>query len=209
MTELRDGFFYHPDGESPELSMHRLLSGEHNPAFDDLFSTTIQEADSEIREVERDRKKLLSQLVDLRKKLLSLRANRDEIEQAVQTFEETGEIAPVLIPTCDAMVAQEQAALRNADAPIKATEIDDAKAALVETLPDGWDVAETAADDEFVYVTVKRQRTIVAAERPSSDETRARIIERVQQAFECYGSDFLNRVRPLRPLTVSANPRAP
>jgi len=106
------------------------------------------------------------------------------------------------------MVAQEQAALRNADAPIKATEIDDAKAALVKTLPEGWDCAETTADDEFVYVTVKRQRTIVAAERPSSDETRARIVERVQQAFESYGRDFLNRVRPLRPMIVSANPRA-
>lgn len=209
MTELRDGFFYHPDGESPEQQMQRLLTGEHNPAFDDLFSTTIQEADSEIREAERDRKKLLSQLVNLRNKLLSLRANRDEIELAVQAFEETGEIAPVLVPACDAVTAKEQTALRKADAPIKAIEIDDAKVALTATLPDGWDVAETAADDEFVYITVKRQRTIVADERPSSDETRARIIERVQQAFQSYGRDFLNRVRPLRPVTVSTNPRAP
>lgn len=208
MTELRDGFFYHPDGNSPEQQMQRLLSGDHNPAFDSLFSTTIQEADREIKEAERDRKKLLSQLIDLRNKLLSLRANRDEIEQAVLTFQETGEIAPVLVPACDEMVAKEQAALRKADAPIKASEIDDAKAALAETLPEGWNVADTTADDEFVYVTVKRQRTIVAAERPSSDETRARIIERVQQAFETYGRDFLNRVRPPRAGKALANPRA-
>lgn len=208
MTELRDGFFYHPDGESPEQQIQRLLAGEHNPAFDDLFSTTIQEADSEIREAERARKKLLSQLVDLRNKLLSLRANRDEINQAVQTFEETGEIAPVLVPACDAMVAKEQTALRKADAPIKAAEIDDAKATLTANLPDGWDVAETAADDEFVYLTVKCRRAVVAPERPSNDETRARIIERVQQAFESYGRDFLNRVRPLRPVTVRPSPRA-
>ncbi len=50
MTELRDGFFYHPDGNSPEQQMQRLLSSDRTPAFDSLFSTTIQEADREIKE---------------------------------------------------------------------------------------------------------------------------------------------------------------
>lgn len=208
MSEIRDGFFYHPDGETPEQQLQRLLAGEHNPAFDDLFSTTIQEADSEIRKAERDRKKLLSQLVDLRSKLLSLRTQRDEIKQAVQTFDETGEIAPVLFPACEAMAAKEQAALRAADAPTKATEIADAKAALTDKLPDGWAVTETTADDEFVYVTVKCSRAVLAPERPSREETRVRIVERVRQAFEVYRLDFINRIRPLRPLTVVPSPRA-
>lgn len=208
MTEIRDGFFHHPDGNAPEKQMQRLLAGEHNTAFDGLFSTTISEVDGDIKEAELLRQKLLSQLVDLRKKLLSLRANRDEIKQAVQTFEDTGEIAPVLIPACDAMVAKEQAALRKADAPIKATEIDDAKSDLAEKLPDDWDISETTADDEFVYVTIKRRRAVVAAERPSSDETRSQIIERVRQAFETYRADFLDRARPLRLMAVPANPRA-
>ena len=43
MTELRDGFFYHPDGETPEQQMQRLLAGEHNPAFDDLFSAVARQ----------------------------------------------------------------------------------------------------------------------------------------------------------------------
>ncbi|SLN66760.1 hypothetical protein PEL8287_03705 [Roseovarius litorisediminis] len=208
MGEIRDGFFYHPDGESPEQQIQRLLTGEHNPAFDDLFSTTIQEADSEIREAERDRKKLLSQLVALRNKLLSLRANRDEIKQAVQTFDETGEIAPVLVPACEAMAAKEQAALRAADTPTKADEIAKAKAALAAKLPDGWAVDETKADDEFVYVTLKCRRAVVAPERPSREETRTRIIERVREAFETYRLDFSNRIRPLRPVTVRPSPRA-
>jgi len=208
MTEIRDGFFQHPSGNAPNDQMERLLNGEHNPAFDDLFSTTISEVDGDIREVERARKKLLSQLVNLRKTLLSLRANRDEIKQAVQTFEETGEIAPVLLPACNAMVAKEQAALRKADAPLKVTEIDSAKTALTKELPDEWDVADATADDEFVYVTVKRRRTSAAAERPSSDESRVRIIERVQQAFETYGRDFLDRAQPLPLMAIPANPRA-
>ncbi len=208
MTELRDGFFYHPDGETPEQQLQRLLAGEHNPAFDDLFSTTISEVDGEIEAAERIRQKLLSQLVTLRSKLLSLRVQRDEITQAVQTFDETGEIAPVLFPACEVMAAKEQAALRVADAPTKDAEIEKAKATLTDKLPGDWVVTETTADDEFVYLTVKCRRAVVAPERPSNDETRARIIERVQQAFESYGRDFLNRVRPLRPVTVRPSPRA-
>ena len=133
---------------------------------------------------------------------------RDEITQAVQTFDETGEIAPVLFPACEVMAAKEQAALRVADAPTKDAEIEKAKATLTDKLPGDWVVTETTADDEFVYLTVKCRRAVVAPERPSNDETRARIIERVQQAFESYGRDFLNRVRPLRPVTVRPSPRA-
>lgn len=208
MSEIRDGFFYSPDGMAPADQMQRLLAGEHNPAFDDLFSTTISEVGDEITEVEGARKKLLAQLVTLRKKLLRLRAQRDEIKQAVQTFAETGEIAPVLIPACEALVAKEQAALRAADAPTKDAEIATAKAALTEKLPDGWSVLETTADDEFVYVTVRCKRAVVAPERPDREETRTRIVDRVRQAFESYARDFMNRPQPLHLPWGSVRPRA-
>ena len=208
MSELRDGFFYPHDSMTPLAQMERLLAGEHNPAYDDLFSTTVSEVDGEIREVEAHRKKLLSQLVSLRKKLLSLRAHRAEITQAVQTFTETGEIAPVLIPACEAIVAKEQAARSAADAPTKEAEIATAKTILTEKLPDGWTVTETTADDEFVYVTIKCKRTVAAPARPEREETRARIIDRVRQAFETYRLDFMNRPQPIRLSAVPANPRA-
>jgi hypothetical protein len=208
MSEIRDGFFHHPHGNAPATQLQRLLNGEHNTAYDSLFSTTISEVDGGIREAELLRQQLLSQLLDLRKKLLSLREHKNEIEEAVQSFEETGEIAPVLIPACDAMVAKEQADLRKTDVPKKATEIHNAKADLKKKLPDEWGVVETNADDEFVYITIKRRRAVVAAERPSNDETRARIIGRVQKAFETYGRDFSSRARPLRLMAVPANPRA-
>lgn len=208
MSELRDGFFYPHDSMTPLAQMERLLAGEHNPAYDDLFSTTVSEVDGEIREVEAHRKKLLSQLVSLRKKLLSLRAHRAEITQAVQTFTETGEIAPVLIPACEAIVAKEQAARSAADARTKEAEIATAKTILTEKLPDGWTVTETTADDEFVYVTVRCKRTVAAPARSEREETRARIIDRVRQAFETYRLDFMNRPQPIRLSAVPANPRA-
>lgn len=204
MAEQRDGFLYHPDGNNPTAELERLLAGEHNPAFDNIFSTTISEVDDEITSAEQARRKLLEQLVNLRRKLRALHSHRKQVAQAVEKFEATGAIDPVLIPACEKLIAKEQAAFRAADAEVKANEIEDAKASLTASLPDGWDIAETTADDEFVYVTIKRRRAVVAAERPS----RARVVEKVQKAFETYRLDFLNRVRPLRMTAVAASPRA-
>jgi len=208
MSEIRDGFFYNPYGMAPAEQVRRLIVGEHNLAFDDLFSITVSEVADEIKDVESTRKKLLQQLSTLRKKLLRLRAQRDEIKQAVQTFAETGEIDPVLIPACQAMAAREQAALRAEDVPTKDAEIATAKAALTEKLPDGWSVMETTADDEFVYVTVRCKRAVVAPERLDREETRTRMVDRVREAFENYARDFMNRPQPLRLSAVPANPRA-
>ena len=86
MTELRDGFLFHPFGEDPAKQLERLLAGEHNPAFDDLFSTTQQEVQDALTTAEKEREKLLGQLKRLRRKMLDLRAKREDIEDAVQAF---------------------------------------------------------------------------------------------------------------------------
>lgn len=204
MTELRDGFFYHPDGNSPTAQLERLLAGEHNLAFDGLFSTTFSEVNAEIASAEQMRRKLLEQLVALRKKLRDLHSHKQQVTQAVKKFETTGEIDPVLIPACESLIAKEQAAFRTADADVKADEVKDAKTTLAETLPQGWEIAGTRADDEFVYVTIKRPRAVAAAERPS----REKIVEKVRKAFETYRLDFLNRVRPIPMTAAPASPRA-
>lgn len=202
---IRDGFLYHPFGQDPITQIERLLAGEHNPVFDDLFSTTVQEVDDALARAERDREKLLRQLRTLRRKMLDLRSRRDEITDAVQGFKETGEIAPVLYPACEKLVTRERAALREADAKNKEQEIEDAQRSL--KLPKGWDVAKTKADDEFVYVTIRRRRENVV-EPPSTDETRERIVEKVRQAFDQFREDFINRVKPPLFWAQTGNPRA-
>lgn len=208
MAKPLDGFFFHPDGGSPEAQLTRLIAGEYNPNFDSPFSTTFDEINDEIKAAEAKRSKLLARLVTLREKLLSLRPHKQQVTHAVERFEATGEIDPVLIPACKALTEKEQAALRKDDEPIKQAEIKNAKETLTASLPEGWDVTETTADDEFVYVTMKRRREVFAAERPSRETTREGIVEQVKQAFEAYRRDFLNRTRPLRLVTVTASPRA-
>ncbi len=208
MTDVRDGFLYHPDGETSKAQMARILSGEHNPAFDDPFSTTIREVDDEIEAAERNRKKLLEQLANLRRKMLSLRSRRGEIKEAVEQFETTGEIADVLIPACRSLLADERRALVEEDAPTKADEIETATADLSTAIGDDWDVVETNADDEFVYITVKRARTNPAPARPSAEDMKDRIVAKVRAVFEAYHQDFIGRTR-LSPITMApVNPRA-
>lgn len=208
MTDIRDGFLYHPDGESPKAQMARLLSGEHNPVFDDPFSTTIQEVDDEIRAAERDRKKLLEQLTNLRRKMVDLRAHRTEVAEAVEQFENTGEIADVLIPSCRALLADERRALAEEDAPTKADEIESASGDLTAAIGDDWDVVEANADDEYVYITVRRERRVPAPSRPSTEDIKDRIVEKVKAVFEAYRQDFIGRTR-LSPITMApVNPRA-
>lgn len=59
MTELRDGFLYHPDDSG---QLERLLAGEHNTAFDDPFRVAVHEAVQELRDEEEKERKALERL---------------------------------------------------------------------------------------------------------------------------------------------------
>jgi hypothetical protein len=208
-TGPRDGFLYHPDGDSPTAQLKRLLAGEHNPGFDDLFSATIDEADTAIREAEKERKDLLERLLNTRRKIQERKAHRAKVEQAIQHFRKTGEADDVLIPECRKLIAEERKADAKADAEAKADEKKAATADLAKQIGDGWHIDESRVDDEFVYITVKRHRTAVAPDRPSNDEIKVKVRERVWHAFDAYRFDFKDRVRAPRFMTTPASPRAP
>ncbi len=205
MTELRDGFLYHPDDSG---QLERLLAGEHNTAFDDPFRVAVHEAVQELRDEEEKERKALERLSLIRAKIARLKAHKEKVEIAVQHFEETGEVEDILLPACRELIANERRSYNEADAPTKAAEIKNANDDLTGHLGDDWEIACSKADDEFVYVTIKRRRIVAASARPSTDEIAARVIERVKTAFETYRADFLDRARPLRLMAVPANPRA-
>lgn len=205
MTELRDGFLYHPDDKG---ELERLLAGEHNTAFDDPFRVAVHEAEQELRDEEEKERKALERLSLIRAKIARLKAHKEKVAVAVQHFEETGKVEEILLPACRELIANERRSYNEADAPTKAAEIKNANDELTDHLGDDWQIAGAKVDDEFVYVTIKRRRIVAAPARPSTDEIAARVIERVKLAFETYRADFLDRARPLRLMAVPANPRA-
>lgn len=187
MTELRDGFLYHPDGSNPLAQLRRLLDDKHNLALDDLFSTTQREARQAIRKAKEKHYRTKNQLAilkarvdELEKEITSAEAREAEVVEAIQKFESTGEISDVLYPECDALFSSERKDFDGADAPVKASEVDAATEALAGKLGRGWDVEEAHADEEFVYVTVKRRRkTAPSTPRP----TRETVVARVQTSI--------------------------
>lgn len=214
MTDLRDGFLYHPEGSSPTDQLKRLIKGVPNLAFDDIFATTKREAADATQKARSDHYKALEQLARLKARIAQLAdditsAEKHEktVAEAAKRFDETGEIDDVLVPTCHALLAAEQQKFDASDSPKKADEIDAASKFVNEHLGKGWDISETHADEEFVYVTVKRRRKETPPEpRPSRDT----VLEKVKRAFEAHRSEFAARVQPLRLASVTVgNPRAP
>lgn len=207
MTDLRDGFLYHPDGGSSTRQLKRLLASEHNLALDDLFSTTLDEADEAILKAEKEHAKAVERIARLEDKIKELKEEKIEITSAIHRFEETGEVADVLYPSCEKLLASERQEYASNDAAFKAKEISDAETMVGDVLGTGWSVDDSRADDEFVYVTIKRRRaTPPTTPRP----TRNTIVERVKQAFDAHAQAFRDRVKPVRLASVTVGrPRAP
>lgn len=209
MPVVRDGFFYHPGGSGPDAQLKRLVDGEHNVGFDNLFATTIDEADAAIRQAEEEYKKTEERLHTLKAKIVDLNAHKEQVKEAVRHFEDTGEITDVLIPECRKLIADERKVYADEDKALEAEEIETATAALKGQIGDDWDIADSHADDEFVYVTIKRPRQAAAPARPSAEEIALRVIEKVRQAFDTYRFEFKNRVRVLDFMATPARPGAP
>lgn len=214
MAELRDGFLYHPDGSSPTDQLKRLIEGVPNLDLDDLFAATKREANDATQKAKNDYNKALERLARLKARVAELEddiASAEEhektVKEAAQHFHDTGEIDEVLVPTCHALLAAERQKFDAADKSKKEHEIDAASKFVNKSLGKGWDIFDTHADEEFVYVTVKRRRKETP---PEPRPTRDTVVERVRQAFEAYRSEFAGRVQPLRLTSVTVgNPRAP
>ncbi|MBV1897708.1 MAG: hypothetical protein KUG70_14700 [Rhodobacteraceae bacterium] len=192
MTELRDGFIYHQGGDSPTVQLKRFIAGEFNPEWDNVFSTTIAEADDALAAAEKEQADVTEHLRNLNAEIERLKARKVHIKEAVQHFEDTGEIDDVLIPRGDKLLAAEQQAFANEHRPEKDAEIAKAEKAVAEKLGVDWDLEGSSADDEFVYITVKQRRANVPPERPS----RQKLVDAVMKAFEGYSRDFKNLVIP-------------
>ncbi|MEP4195951.1 MAG: hypothetical protein ABJL99_09985 [Aliishimia sp.] len=214
MTELRDGFLYHPDGRSPNDQLKRLVAGAHNLALDDMFSTTRQEAQGATIKAKRDHEKALERLILLKATVLRLEQAIEDAKEhevtvidAIAQFDKTGEIDDILVPECNALLAAEQQQFDSADAPSKAMEIDAASKQVNQKLGKNWDISDTHVDEEFAYITVKcRRETPTPSPRPARED----VIQKVKQAFEAHRLAFVERVKPARLTSVIVGvPRAP
>ncbi len=202
MTGLRDGIFAHQEGANPRNVVERLLDGRVNPRLDNPFAMTFEELTNRIAKANKQKFDAEHKVRALANEITRLEKQQRDLVDAQRRFIDTGEIDPSLIPECDHVVAQ-QTSERNGIA-CKA-----ARAVIEDTVKaEGWQVERTHADDQFVYVTIKRRRE----EFDTVDEPqKERIVARVREAIESRKDAFRQFLAPMRrrASTAPVNPAAP
>ena len=201
MTGLRDGIFAHQEGATPRHVVERLLDGRVNPRLDNPFAMTFEELKDRIAKAKKQKFDAEHRVRALANEITRLEQQQRDLVEALQRFVETGEIDPSLIPECDHVVA-EQASERNGIACKAARAVIEDKVKA-----EGWQVERTHADDQFVYVTIKRRREeFDTVEEPQKE----RIVARVRDAIESRKDAFRQFLAPMRRAsTAPVNPAAP
>jgi hypothetical protein len=156
----------------PTRLVARLMRGELDPANDDFFILALEEtkraAEKKVQRIARlqaQMEKLQAEIESEQQGLDGLQDRYREQLEAIERYQNGEEPADCIIPACP---EAEQKALADARR-------DECEAVDLAT-PEGWERSSVRADDDFVYVTFRKRRT-VAGEVPS--EVRSRVIDAV------------------------------
>jgi hypothetical protein len=109
--------------------------------------------------------KINSEVARLEQAQEALDDRLDRQHRAIEKYQRTGKIdEELLTPKCAKLIGQEHKADTEAEFE-----------AVKDTLPEGWEVSGKRMDDEFIYVTLKRQRAIKS--KSPSDRVNAKILK--------------------------------
>lgn len=143
---------------------------QHNP-----LRVAIDEDMAELQRVKRRRASLEAQLAEIDADEARLLDRLEAKLEAAVKFEQTGEIDPRLQPECRTAIQAELAA--DSRALLQAADMQAVPELRGMAKELGWDFDSARADNDFVYVTVKRKREQIAnaGPRPTRESLRRSI----------------------------------
>lgn len=160
------------DMTKPARLVARMLRGELDPANDDFFVLALEEtkraAEKKVQRIARlqaQMEKLQAEIDTEQLGLEGLQVRYREQLEAIERYQNGDDPADCIIPACPEAEQKALAAARR----------EECEAVDLET-PEGWERSSVRADDEYVYVTLRKRRTI-SGEVPS--EVRSRVIDAV------------------------------
>jgi len=175
--------FFNPERSRPVDIADRIVDGTVNPHLDDLFSVSLQETVSEAEAVRTKMLRLAVRKAQIERELQELEAKHerlvgefDEKRSAIEQYQESGEVADILLPDTAKLAGAEEDRLAKEE--VKKIDI---------PLPNGWEITNRRADEEYYYVTVRCARP----ERPI--EVPEQVQEAVSKAFENYSAPEFDR----------------
>lgn len=180
------GFFFNPERSRPVDIAGRIVDGSVNPHLDDLFSVSLQQTVSDAEAVRTKMMRLAVRKAQIERELLELESEHERLvgefdakREAIDHFQESGEVSDILLPDAEKLTQAEDA--RRASEEVKEINM---------SLPDGWEITNRRADEEYYYVTVR------CARPDHQNDTPEKIESAVAEAFSAYmAPDFDRQAR--------------
>lgn len=196
MSGLVDGIFNHVEGSSPRNVAERMIDGRLNVRLDDPFGLTFEEMNDKIERLKKRQADAEHRAMVLADEVQRAEEEKQQLLAARQQFYETGEIDPSLIPECSGIHASERQSFNRET-------LDAAEQTLSETVEgEGWEIDRRRADDEFVYITVKRRREEFDEQRVEQRPVKAQLVQRVREVIEAHRDAIIE-------FSVHRSPRKP
>lgn len=202
MKVIEDGLFFHPKGEKAADILKRMLDGTVNPRLDDPFLPAVEETREEGKRLKKQIQRAEQRLNQLRGMLKSLDEKAAAQQAAIEHYAETGEIDPVLVPTCEEVAKSEAAE--------EAQKVKEETAFVMppELETDGWHRKSVHVTEREIIVTICKRRPHNTA--TVEDKAKA-VVEKVKiamQPFQVDGAHF-RRVLHDRIATRPQQPKGP
>lgn len=196
MSGLVDGLYSHVDGSEPKVVAKRLLEGRLNPRLDDPFGLTFEEMDAKIARLRKRKADAELRATIVKNELARAETERQQLLEAKERFYETGEVDPALLPDCSDIHTADKSAYDSET-------LDAAEQSLTESVDaNGWEIDRRRADDEFVYITIKRRRAEFEVDRIEQRPVRERLVERIRSVVEAHRDairEFSIHRSPIKP----------
>jgi len=196
MRVVEEGLFYHPGKDSV---LERMVEGTVNPRLDDPFAPAMAEATAERDRVRQQIARTEERLSLLRNELERAEAKLEAQIEAQTHFAETGEIDPILVPSCEALAKAEIT-----------KQAEKAKEDLAFNMPEelekgGWIKKSIRITDDEILVTIRKVRKDT---RTTVEDEAEAMTEKVKTAMMPYQTDDAHLRRVLRD-RIAARPQQP
>ena len=181
------GVLWTESGASARHFIHGFADvSQHNP-----LRVRIDEQVSEYQRLARREESLKAQLATVAEAKASVLDGLEANIEAALAYEQTGDIDSRLIPECKEAIQAELAS--DSRDLLKAADMQEVPELRAVAKEHGWDFDRASADNDFVYVTLKRKRELITNARPRL--TRETLRSNVAKAIAAFRADLVDRRR--------------
>lgn len=199
MKTVVDGLFYHPEGDEPADVLKRLVEGTTNPRLDDPFEPALDETRMEMKRLREQLWNAKARVAILEHEQIRVQKRLEAQYKAKAHYAETGEIDPILVPSCEALAKVEVAAQD------KKVKEDIGFELPTELEENGWLKKSVRVTEHEILVTIRKIRTDTHTNIEDKAEAIAEKIKIAMKPFQVDGAHYRRVLRD----RIASRPQQP